>query len=229
MRGDRGAIVGVSLLASVALGALTAQLANGPNLEASTPNPGQAAPGATEPGIEPGDATSEPAATETCADAGLVPTSRRSGTCLAGDKTLVIAGPGEPLTVGDLEIRVLGSTFIPASTPSGRARRRARVTMRLRVVNKGDEPVPPNADGKRIYLTSAGQRVDADRAALRREGALRGDLPLGPGDASTGTLRFEIAGGFTDRARREKRLDVGVDTGSPDRVGVIRVRLPTAR
>ena len=95
-------------------------------------------------------------------------------------------------------IRVLSSTFIAATTPSGRKRRRARVAVRLRVTARDDEATLGTA-----RLISGADEITTDPNATEVAGKLLEPIPAGK--RATGELRFETAGALTRRLADERR------------------------
>ena len=112
-------------------------------------------------------------------------------------------------------IRVLSSTFVAATTPRGRERRRARVTVRLRATARGSE-----ADLGAVRLISGGDELKNDPAATDAAGDLLDPIPAG--ESATGALRFETAGAFTDRLANELRAKLRIG----DRSLSIRLKAP---
>lgn len=88
-------------------------------------------------------------------------------------------------------IRVQSATLVPAETPSGQQRQRARLTVNVRVVNRGTEPL----DIRRRFVIVGEDRVSADPQADDAAGALL--EPIAGGETVTGELRFETAGAVT--------------------------------
>jgi len=95
-------------------------------------------------------------------------------------------------------IRVLSSTLVPATTPSGRKRRRARVAVRLRVTARGDKATLGTA-----RLISGDDELTTDPQAADAAGDLLD--PISAGKSATGELRFETAGALTTRLADQKR------------------------
>lgn len=100
-----------------------------------------------------------------------------------------------------LLVRVLGSILHPAGTESGQQRRRARVTVRVRVENRGERVVTP----ARPTLLVAGERIPSDPSADSPRTHL-GDVA--PGQSAAVTLRFEVAGDVTTTIMAERRARI---------------------
>jgi hypothetical protein len=139
---------------------------------------------------------------------------------------LHIGPAGAAVRAGGLELRATRAVATPATTPSGRARERMRVAVRLRVRNTGGRRVVLDRGHRRIYLAAGGATVAHDPAAERLPGALAHARGLAPGATATGELRFETAGAVTRRLREARRADVGVRLpGRRREIAVLRVRL----
>lgn len=95
-------------------------------------------------------------------------------------------------------IRVVSSTFVAATTASGRKRRRARVAVRLRVTARGGKATLGTA-----RLISGDDELTADPKASDAAGDLLN--PNAGGKSATGELRFETAGTLTARLADQKR------------------------
>lgn len=93
---------------------------------------------------------------------------------------------------------------MPATSPSGIERRRARVTVRLRVTARRDDVTLDTA-----RLISGATRLRNDPNAEEAAGDLLDPIPAG--ESATGELRFETAGALTDRlaSRRRAELRIG--------------------
>lgn len=114
--------------------------------------------------------------------------------------------PGRPTTAvrpsGGVDIQVLSSVFRPATSASGRARNRARMSVRLRATNGTDRALSL----RNAVLVVDGREVGPDpRAARVSQSAARLLRPIRAGRRATGELRFEVAGGTTSSLRRERR------------------------
>ena len=144
------------------------------------------------------------------------------GTCRAASGTLLTIGvQNRPLLVGPLTARVLSTAFERASTPEGQARNRARVTVRVTLLNHSPEPV--DVDWTLLDLSIGGLRVNPDRNAARLPGGWRIGV-IEPRDRRTGELRFEIAGRATARLVQTGRADLALRV-EKNRIGVIRLRV----
>jgi len=108
---------------------------------------------------------------------------------------------------GRIDLHVLSSVFSPAVSASGRARDRARLSVRLRATNDTDRAITL----RNAVLVVEGQEVrpdpDAGRVSRLAARLLR---PIGAGRRATGELRFEVAGDTTSALRRERRARLRV-------------------
>lgn len=89
----------------------------------------------------------------------------------------------------------------PARTPSGRARQRARLGVRVTVINNGAERVVL----ARPSLLAARQRIPSNAAADAPATRLEA---IAPGQAVKVTLQFETAGAVTQQLTSQKRARV---------------------
>ena len=92
---------------------------------------------------------------------------------------------------------VLDARLFTDATPSGREEQRARVTVRIRAENTGEEPAtlePP-------VLRVGSVRIPADPAGAQFD-------PLAPGADQTVTLRFALAGEATPKVVRDRRARI---------------------
>lgn len=148
--------------------------------------------------------------------------------CRTANASLVIVPPDRALDLPDLTARLLGASTLQASTPSGRARKRMRVTVHLQVTNAGEEPLVTGR-GERFFLSVAGTRIRSDPAAAGSPGSLLAPEPLAPDDTRVGTLRFELGGRHAEQLLTTARADLGVrePRAGPggDLIGIIRLRL----
>ena len=102
-----------------------------------------------------------------------------------------------------IRVRVLDAVLHPAKTPSGQARRRARLTVRIRARNRRDEPVTP----ARPRLVIGDARIATDHNA---------DAPathlgtLAAGKTAAVTLRFEVGEAITERLASQRRARIHV-------------------
>jgi hypothetical protein len=145
------------------------------------------------------------------------------GTCRAASGILLTIGvQNRPLLVGPLTARVVDAGFRRATTPAGQARNRARLSVTVSLLNHSKEEV--DIDWSLIDLSVGGIRIAPDRAAAQLPGGWRiGQMPAG--ERRRGELRFETAGGVTDRLIATSRADLAVRL-EEKRVGVIRLRVP---
>ena len=102
-------------------------------------------------------------------------------------------------SAGEVRVQVLSAVLLPATTRSGRSRRRARLTLRVRLTNASSTRL---AASDPVFI-SGGKRIRADPAAEAAAGALL--APLDAGASATGELRFEAAGAVTRRLRSRRR------------------------
>jgi hypothetical protein len=101
-------------------------------------------------------------------------------------------------------IRVTSASLLSATSPSGRARKRARLVARVKVTNRGTKPLR----WPRPKLISGKDRVPVDPNANGPAGALL--KPLAPGATAAGELRFETAGNVTQRLSDTRRARVRI-------------------
>lgn len=119
--------------------------------------------------------------------------AQSSGT--AGKRTSAASSP--------IRVRVLDAVLHPAETPSGQARRRARLTVRIRATNPGDEAMTP----ARPLLLVGNARVPTDPDADSPETHLG---ELAPARTGAVTLRFEVQGAVTGRLETERRARIHI-------------------
>ncbi len=102
-------------------------------------------------------------------------------------------------TAADATAKVLGFKFEPAQSASGKARKRARFSVRASVTNDGSGPLTI----ERPELVLPGGRTEPDPKA---DEEFAGGLlkPIEAGDTATGVLRFETAGAPTDQLAAKK-------------------------
>ena len=175
-----------------------------------------------------------PATTRAQADSPSAPTCREVlertgrdpvGTCRAPSGIVLTIGPASrPLVIGPLSARVADVTVTPATTPQGRARDRARVTVAVSLLNHSEQTV--DVDWTLIDLSVGGITVTPDRAAGRLPGGWKIGA-LAAGARRSGELRFETANTVTRRLVSSRRADLAIRV-EDRRVGVIRLRLPAA-
>ena len=139
---------------------------------------------------------------ETTAPGAPITTARQT-TAPAPAETATAPPPPAPATAAPAAVRgpvrasVLDARLFTDSTPSGREEQRARVTVRIRAENTGQQPAtldPPvlRVGSVRIPVDPAGAQFDA----------------LGPGMNQTVTLRFALAGEATPKVVRDRRARI---------------------
>ncbi len=115
---------------------------------------------------------------------------------------------------GGVRLSILRATFTPATTASGRKRKRGRVSVDVRLRNEGGKRVNafPRGPIRRLRLVVRKERVAADRKAVKPADGLA--RSLAPESTATGELRFETAGATTTRLadNDEVRLRIGKRT-----------------
>jgi len=98
----------------------------------------------------------------------------------------------------DVRVRIVSTILHPASSRSGKRRKRARLSVHVRVTNGGSRRIVPSrpvlVSGDVRVRTDPSQDTDSTKLGALRAGAT-GDV----------TLRFEIAGAVTERLREELR------------------------
>lgn len=100
-------------------------------------------------------------------------------------------------TPAPVSASVLDARLFTDATPSGRQEQRARVTVRIRAENTGEEPATVDAPVLRVGSV----RIPVDPAGAQFD-------PLGPGTNQTVTLRFELAGEATPKVVRDRRARI---------------------
>jgi hypothetical protein len=141
-----------------------------------------------------------PAATST-----PTPAARTTGTT----DTTAAAAPAVPVRTtldlgGGVSLRVTSASFLAATTPGGRAAKRARLTVRASMTNSGTAVVTAPVD--RLVLRAADAVVRPVPAAADLAGALL--QPLAPGATATGELHFETSGAATTALAELKRVAI---------------------
>ncbi len=143
--------------------------------------------------------------------------TRRAQLRIAGETvplTLSLRPPPEPgpesrppVPVEEVRVDVVSAVVQPAATPSGRRRKRARVTVQLRLANQGESTIA-NVQPALLART----RVNPDPRADDTTGSLLEPIP--PGSTAAGALRFETAAAVTDRllATRRAQLRIAGET-----------------
>ena len=119
------------------------------------------------------------------------------------DRTEASTETAETTTGSREQVRVtVGSAVLhPARTPSGRRRNRARLGVRVTVVNRGAQRVVL----PRPSLLAARQRIPTN-AAADAPGTRLG--AVGGGETVKATLQFETAGAVTEQLTTQKRARV---------------------
>lgn len=178
----------------VAIGMGLATLSDGD--EPAAPDEGAATSAPTEP----------PAATST-----QTTTAVPAATATVPPVTTTTTSPSTASgRLAQVRVSVLGTRLFTDSTPSGREAQPARVTVRLRAENRGDERVRL----KRPTLRVGSVRIPADAGGGQF-------APLGPGADATVTLRFSLTGEATPKVVRDRRARITVAGRSlPIRVSV---------
>jgi hypothetical protein len=116
--------------------------------------------------------------------------------------TSTTAAPGSgPLA--DVDVRVLGAILRPAGTPSGRQRRRSRITMRVRAENRGARTIRLELPVLRV----GSRRIHPDANVLTPESRFG---TVAARAAKAVTLRFELVGDATDKATRDRRARIEI-------------------
>lgn len=98
----------------------------------------------------------------------------------------------------DVRVRIVSAVLHPAATRSGRRQQRARLSVHVRLTNRGSRRIVP----PRPVLASGGVRVKTDAAADAAGTTLR---TIAPGATREARLRFEIYGAVTKRVRQRRR------------------------
>jgi len=101
-------------------------------------------------------------------------------------------------------VKIVSATIFPAATAAGRARQRARVSIRVTVTNRDTKSLtPPNP-----LLLTGQDRIGFDpRASDLADPLIK---PLGASKTATGELRFEISGGVTRRLNAKPRARLAI-------------------
>lgn len=115
---------------------------------------------------------------------------------------------------GGVRLGILRATFTPATTASGRKRKRGRVAVQVRLRNEGGTLVDafPAGPTARLRLVVRRERVAADRKAIEPAKSIA--RSLAPESIASGELRFETVGSTTTRLEDadEVRLRIGERT-----------------
>lgn len=115
-------------------------------------------------------------------------------------RTATAAAPGATVRA---RLRVVDVVLHPASTESGLRRKRARLTARVRVENRGTQDLIP----ARPALFVGEERTETDPGA---DGPSTDLGTLAPGETKSVTLRFEVAGATTTRLTTDRRARIRV-------------------
>lgn len=113
------------------------------------------------------------------------------------------AAPAATTEADPAEVDVTSSVLEPATTDAGRARRRARVTVRV-AVSAGEDPLKLST----AFLVSGEDEIGFDPNARDAAGALL--QPIDLGETARGELRFETSGDVTDRLTSTKRASLRI-------------------
>lgn len=151
---------------------------------------------ATPPGVSTGTPGTAPAPTTTAAPTPTTATQPPTATTPAQAPTA---------EVNTLNVSVVSATYVPASTASGRQRKRARLAVKLKVRNRS---ATPSRLGP-ASISFGQDSVGSDPAA--REAAAGLDKPLAPEQEVTGELRFETADAVTTRLRKQSSVTLNVN------------------
>ena len=100
-----------------------------------------------------------------------------------------------------VRVRILSVNLHLAQTPSGRPRQRARLSVRVRVTNRGSGGITL----PRPVLATGNARIRTDPSADSPATNVR---TLDAGADRRVALRFEIAGAVTERVLRERRVSL---------------------
>ena len=98
----------------------------------------------------------------------------------------------------DVRVRIVSAILHPAATATGQRRRCARLSVHVRVTNRGSRRISP----ARPVLVSGDDRVKTDPPQDTAETHLGA---INPGETGDVTLRFEAKGAVTERLRRKLR------------------------
>jgi len=102
-----------------------------------------------------------------------------------------------------VRVRIVSAILHPAASPGGKRRQRARLSVHVRVTNRGKRRIVPS----RPVLISGGVRVRTDPSQDSAATHLRALAPGATGDV---TMRFETAGAVTRRLRQQLRARMTV-------------------
>ena len=108
-----------------------------------------------------------------------------------------------PASPGRVDVRVIDSVLHPASSASGQRRRRARLSVRIRAENRGQNAVTP----ARPTLIVGEARKQTDPSADSPRTSMGS---LASGEIVNVTLRFEVAGDVTTQLAGTQRARIRV-------------------
>lgn len=128
--------------------------------------------------------------------------SARAPTATGKSRTRTAKMPA-PTPAGreQIRVRVISAVLHPARTQSGIRRRRGRLSVHIRAVNRGARRVVP----KRPSLLAARQRIPTNP---RADGPGTRLGPIDPQQTADVTLRFETAGAVTTQLRTQNRARI---------------------
>jgi hypothetical protein len=185
---------------------------------------------AARPGRAPGEhaptAATAPAAAPPARPCARVNTtgSTIAVACTTASARLTIVPQRLELPLPGVRARLLSVETVPATSPSGRARNRLRVVVRLRIQNRGDKPIFGGETGKFIYLSLGTRHIAEDHHVWTQTGAFRQNKPIAPGASRTGIMHFELAGKDTIRLRQRGGGQLGIrPTETPNDQGKVPV------
>jgi len=152
--------------------------------------------------LAPADGTAAPARTATATVSARTTTTPTTPTATTTSTPTPLTTARRP--PAQVQLRVLGAILHTAATPSGRRRQRARLIMRVRAQNSGENSV--TLDDPILRVGSV--RIRLDRAANPPETQLG---TIAAGDTKSVTLRYELSGDATPKVTRDRRarLDIG--------------------
>ena len=124
--------------------------------------------------------------------------STLTSTSSASTSAESVAGGSRPA-----RIAILSTVLHPAAGLRGQQRRRARLSVGVRVTNRGDRTITVGSP-----VLVAGGRVQVDRNATAAAADLL--LPIPAGSSARGVLRFETAGAITDHLTSTQRASLQI-------------------
>ena len=162
----------------------------------------------------------------TCRDAGIAAGSTLEGTCTTSHALITVGNQGTLLTVPGLTARANDATVTEATTPSGKARHRIRVSVDFTLRNTGSEPLFGLGRDPQLRLTIGNAQARPDGAVMTQKGAFTTHTSLAPNATRTGFLHFELAGA-TSQAFQRAAGSLGLTVSGPGaktaRLAVIRI------